>query len=68
MVAGTRNALLSLWRLDDRFASRFVPAVFAGLRAGLTPAAAVSTAKRAMLRDRQYASPRYWAAFVLYGS
>lgn len=68
MVAGSRSALLTLWRVDDQFAARFVPRVVAGVKAGLTPAAAVHAAKRAMLRDPDFSSPRHWAAFVLYGS
>ena len=68
MVAGARNALLTLWRIDDRFAARFVPQVVAGVKNGLSPASAVHAAKRAMLRDPNFSSPRHWAAFVLYGS
>ncbi|MBI3148480.1 MAG: CHAT domain-containing protein [Betaproteobacteria bacterium] len=68
MVAGARNALLTLWRIDDRVAARFVPRVVAGVKSGLSPASAVHAAKRAMLRDPNFSSPRHWAAFVLYGS
>ncbi len=68
MVAGSRSALLTLWRIDDRFAARFVPRVVAGVKSGLSPAAAVHAAKRSMRSDPEFAAPRYWAAFVLYGS
>jgi len=68
MVAGSRSALLTLWRIDDEFAARFVPRVIAGVKAGLSPAGALSAAKRAMLQDPEFSSPGYWAAFVLYGS
>ncbi|MBI3146908.1 MAG: CHAT domain-containing protein [Betaproteobacteria bacterium] len=67
LVAGNRNALLSLWKIDDAAAASLVPQVFAQLRAGRSPAPALTLAKRAMLRDRKYAFPGFWAAFVLYG-
>lgn len=67
LVAGNRKTLLSLWKIDDQAAAALIPVVFRHLQAGHSPAAAVTLAKRKLLRDPLYHAPRYWAPFVLYG-
>lgn len=67
MVAGNRNAVVTLWRVPDASAAEFVVRLFAGLKAGRPPAAALARTKRAMASDRRYRDPLHWAGFVLYG-
>jgi hypothetical protein len=37
------------------------------LQKGMSPAAALSSAKLKMMRDKQWSAPYYWAGFVLQG-
>lgn len=67
LVAGNRNAVLSLWKIDDLAAARLIPKLFRHLQQGYRPARALALAKRALARDSRYAAAHYWAAFVLYG-
>ena len=67
LVAGNRNAVLSLWKIDDRAASQLIPRLFHHLQRGHRPAKALTLAKRELARDQRYAAPHFWAAFVLYG-
>lgn len=66
-IAGNRNAVVTLWRVPDASAADFVVRLFAELKAGQSPAAALARTKRAMATDRRYRDPLHWAGFVLYG-
>jgi CHAT domain-containing protein len=67
LVAGNRDALLTLARVDDEAAAAFVPAFFRHVRAGADNALALALTKREFHRHARYRDPRYWAPFVLYG-
>jgi CHAT domain-containing protein len=68
MYAGAPRVVASLWRIDDRASadmmSRFYSAM---LKDGLRPAAALRAAQVAMLKEKRWQSPHYWAAFTLQG-
>ena len=66
-VAGNRDALLTLFRVNDEFTARFMSRFFRYLRAGVDNASALALTKRAFRRDARYRDPRYWSPFVLYG-
>ena len=66
-VAGNRSAMLTLWKVVDDTAARFVGTLFQSIAAGATPAAALAHTKREFLRDPALAHPSHWAGFVLYG-
>jgi CHAT domain-containing protein len=70
LAAGNRGALLSLWPVQDESTARLMVDLYARLRAGLRPAAALAAAKRALAAssDPRARDPRAWAAFQLYGS
>jgi CHAT domain-containing protein len=68
MIAGNRNAVVTLWRVPDASASKFVARLFEHLKANTPPAEALAQTKREMASDRRYSHPVHWAGFVLYGS
>ena len=68
MIAGNRNAVVTLWRVPDASAAQFVARLFEHLKANTPPAEALAQTKRAMASDRRYSHPVHWAGFVLYGS
>jgi CHAT domain-containing protein len=68
MIAGNRNAVVTLWRVPDASAAQFVVRLFRQLRAGQSPANAMALTKREMAGDQRYSSPLHWAGFVLYGA
>jgi CHAT domain-containing protein len=65
-VAGNRNAVLSLWTLNDPLTARFVEAFFTRVRDGEDHGAALAETKRRFIAEGVPAS--YWAPFVLHGS
>ena len=68
MYAGAPRVVASLWRVDDRASadmmSRFYSAM---LKDGMRPAAALRAAQIAMLKEKRWQSPHYWAAFTIQG-
>jgi CHAT domain-containing protein len=68
MIAGNRNAIVTLWRVPDASAAKFVARLFEHLKANTPPAEALAQTKREMASDRRYSHPVHWAGFVLYGS
>jgi len=74
--AGANTVLMTLWKIEDRFASEIMPLFYDKyLNQGFTKSGALSEAKRAMIRQSEstgeettfYQHPFYWAAFTLYG-
>jgi CHAT domain-containing protein len=72
--AGARSVLMTLWKVDDKFASEFMPQFYDGLlNQKLLKIEALAEAKRLTLggksteRGIYYQHPFYWASFVLYG-
>jgi CHAT domain-containing protein len=64
--AGARNVVSTLWRIEDRSAAVFATRFYAEALRG-SPVDALAVAQRAMVADRDHASPYYWAAYVLTG-
>jgi CHAT domain-containing protein len=66
-MAGARRTMLTLWSVDDASASKFIPAFFAKLVRGASPADALARTKREFMRDPRYSAPFHWAPYVLVG-
>jgi len=68
MYAGAKGVMASLWKVDDdataELMKRFYQQV---LEKKLPPAAALKEAQVAMMKEKRWAAPYYWAAFVLQG-
>lgn len=67
--AGARSVVVSLWNVNDRATGDLMETFYRNLLAGSTPATALATAKRTLLRSGRLADrhPSRWAAFVLIG-
>jgi len=66
LYAGARNVISTLWRIEDRGAAAFASS-FYGAIGTKSPAEALGSAQRALLASGQFASPYYWAAYVVSG-
>jgi CHAT domain-containing protein len=66
--AGSKSVVASLWKVDDR-ATAFLMGDFyeSMLQKGMSPAAALRSAKLKMIREKRWSAPYYWAGFVLQG-
>jgi CHAT domain-containing protein len=67
LVAGARNVVATLWRVDDPGAAVFARAFYGAWNGG-DPAEALAVAQRAMLREPGYQAPYYWAAYQVTGT
>ena len=68
MSAGSKSVVASFWKVDDRATAILMAEFYESmLRQGLSPAAALRSAKLKMLHDKQWSAPYYWAGFVLQG-
>src|SRR5262249_29455127 len=66
--AGAPRVVVSLWNVNDRATAELMAAFYRGmLREGKRPAEALREAQAEMRRDKRWASPYYWAAFVQHG-
>ena len=66
--AGADAVVATLWEVDDRATAAFMTRFYdALLGQRLAPAAALRSARRAMMQDPRWAKPQNWAAFVLIG-
>ena len=67
--AGARSTLASLWVVDDVATSSLIGQFYQALsHSKLTKAQAIRQAQLSLLQQPQYASPYYWAPFVLVGN
>jgi CHAT domain-containing protein/tetratricopeptide (TPR) repeat protein len=66
LYAGAGSVVATLWRIGDEGAAAFAERFYARVNA-VEPAEALAEAQRAMLADRRYASPYYWAAYQVSG-
>ena len=65
LSAGASGVIVSLWEVDDRAASNFMPLLYSNLlERGLTPAEALRQAQLEIWRQRRWNAPSYWAGFV----
>jgi CHAT domain-containing protein len=68
LAAGARGAVVSLWRVEDRYAAEFMAEFYRELAEGAAPAAALQTVRRRWAEDAGPRShPSRWAPFVLVG-
>ncbi len=68
MSAGSKSVVASLWKVDDRATSALMAEFYkAMLQDGLTPAAALRTAKEKIRQQQTWSAPYFWAGFVLEG-
>jgi CHAT domain-containing protein/tetratricopeptide (TPR) repeat protein len=68
LYAGARRVAASLWRVQDRATAELMTRFYQGLLThGLPPAAALREAQLALLGDRRFAAPAYWAPFIVVG-
>jgi CHAT domain-containing protein len=67
--SGARSTLASLWSLNDESAARFIRQFYQELlNPALSKTEALRQAQLTLLRDPDYRSPLYWAAYVLLGN
>jgi CHAT domain-containing protein/Tfp pilus assembly protein PilF len=68
MYAGAARIVVSLWNVSDKGTADLMSRLYRGmLRDGLRPTAALRAAQLELLRQKQWQSPYYWAAFVQQG-
>jgi CHAT domain-containing protein/tetratricopeptide (TPR) repeat protein len=68
MYAGTPRVVASLWRVPDRATAELMKRFYHGLLVeGLSAAAALRAAQISVRKEKHWAAPYYWAAFVLQG-
>jgi CHAT domain-containing protein len=68
MYAGTPRIVASLWRVDDVATAELMKRFYEGILVKrLPPAAALRAAQLALQKQRRWAAPYFWAAFVLQG-
>jgi CHAT domain-containing protein/tetratricopeptide (TPR) repeat protein len=64
--AGAREVVATLWRVEDRGAAEFASRFYRHYP-GVGAAEALKRAQRAMMANRRYQSPYYWAGYMLSG-
>ena len=69
MYAGALRVAASLWLVDDRAASELMKSFYQGMlgEKRLRPTAALREAQIAILKNKRFAAPYYWAAFTIQG-
>lgn len=68
LSAGSKSVVASLWKVDDRATAVLMADFYESmLQKGMSPSAALRSAKLKMTRDERWSAPYYWAGFVLQG-
>jgi CHAT domain-containing protein len=68
LYAGVRNLAVSLWKVSDNSTAELMMNFYKeAILNNQTYPFALQKAKIQMLKEQKYASPYYWAAFVLLG-
>jgi CHAT domain-containing protein len=68
MYAGSSSVVTSLWKVDDRATAKLMEHFYESmLRDGMTPAAALRSAKQKIREEKAWSAPFFWAGFVLQG-
>jgi CHAT domain-containing protein len=69
IYAGAPTVGVTLWSVDDQPTVKLMAAFYENYltKQGVTPSAAMRAAQRAMIANRDYATPYQWAAFILIG-
>jgi CHAT domain-containing protein/Flp pilus assembly protein TadD len=67
--AGAKQAIASLWKVDDASTQALMDAFYAELKKGdVTVAEALQRAQVALIKSPQYNHPNYWSAFFAIGN
>ena len=65
--AGADQVIAALWKVNDDATPALMDRMYAAIRNGRDPAAALREAKLTLVRSNGvYRHPRYWAPFVVY--
>jgi CHAT domain-containing protein len=68
MYSGTPRVVASLWNVDDLATAELMKLFYQGmLKDGLPAGAALRAAQLELFRQKRWASPYFWAGFVLHG-
>ncbi|HEU4561631.1 MAG TPA: CHAT domain-containing tetratricopeptide repeat protein [Longimicrobium sp.] len=68
LAAGADAVLMSLWKVPDESAARFMEAFYTNLwTRGLSPAAALQAAQATVRSDEKFGAPVHWAGWVVAG-
>ena len=69
MYAGTPRVVASLWKVDDKATAELMRHFYRAMlqEPRLRPAAALRAAQIEMLKQKEWAAPYYWSAFILQG-
>jgi CHAT domain-containing protein len=68
LFAGAARVVASLWKVDDAATAALMTHFYRGLFVEkLPPATALKAAQVALRKEERWASPYYWAGFVLQG-
>jgi CHAT domain-containing protein len=68
MYAGAPRVVVSLWSVADDATAELMARFYRGmLKEKLRPVAALRAAQISLMREREWKSPFYWAAFTLQG-
>jgi len=67
--AGAKNAIASLWAVDDAGTQALMAEFYKELRKGdLTIAEALRNAQVSLIRSKEFNHPYYWSAFFAIGN
>jgi len=67
--AGARSAVASLWSINDEAASRVITVFYKSLQeSNRSKAHALQLAQTALIHDKRFGHPGYWAPFLLIGN
>jgi CHAT domain-containing protein len=68
MYAGAQRVVASLWQVDDLATAELMKRFYSKmLKENLRPAAALREAQLELMKQKRWASPYFWAAFVIQG-
>jgi len=68
LASGSKSVVASLWKVDDRATAELMKDFYQSmLRGGMTPAAALRSAKQKIRQQTAWSAPYFWAGFVLQG-
>jgi tetratricopeptide (TPR) repeat protein len=68
VLAGARDQVISLWKVDDDATRALMTAFYGALSEGVPPAAALRRAKLSTAARGAWTQPYFWAAFIANGA
>ena len=66
-IAGNKNTLLTLWKIDDESTTEFLTRFYQKIKSSQSHIQALTETKREFFQHPVYRHPYFWAAFLLYG-